>query len=77
MHKIFLKTFPFFGQKYSERTYCSTTSLLAEAGVSLPDIMDRLGHADDDITKNVYLHVTKVKKKEASQKFGELMRNLQ
>lgn len=51
-------------------------SLLAEAGVSLPDIMDRLGHEDDDITKTVYLHVTKTKKKEASQKFSELMRNL-
>ena len=51
-------------------------SLLAEAGVSLPDIMDRLGHEDDSITKKVYLHVTKTKKKEASQKFSELMRNL-
>jgi len=51
-------------------------SLLAEAGVSLPDIMDRLGHEDDSITKTVYLHVTKTKKKEASQKFSELMRNL-
>jgi integrase len=27
------------------------TSLLAEAGVSLPDIMDRLGHSDDEITR--------------------------
>ncbi len=51
-------------------------SLLAEAEVSLPDIMDRLGHEDDSITRNVYLHVTKTKKKEASQKFSELMRNL-
>ncbi|UKS25062.1 tyrosine-type recombinase/integrase [Paenibacillus sp. HWE-109] len=52
------------------------TSLLAEAGVGLTEIMDRLGHKDDDTTKNVYLHVTKTKKKEASQKFGELMKNL-
>ena len=51
-------------------------SLLAEAGVSLPDIMDRLGHGDDDTTKLIYLHVTKKKKKEASQRFAELMRNL-
>ncbi|MFE1246073.1 site-specific integrase [Fictibacillus sp. NPDC058756] len=35
------------------------TSLLAEAGVSLEQIMDRLGHTDDQITKNVYLHVMK------------------
>ncbi|KGX84321.1 MULTISPECIES: site-specific integrase [Pontibacillus] len=52
------------------------TSLLAEAGVSLEQIMDRLGHTDDQTTKNVYLHVTQEMKKEASQKFSELMRSL-
>ncbi|WP_328801992.1 tyrosine-type recombinase/integrase [Paenibacillus sp. LX16] len=52
------------------------TSLLAEAGVGLQEIMDRLGHKDDDTTKHVYLHVTKPKKKEASQKFSELMESL-
>lgn len=51
------------------------TSLLAEVGVELHEIMDRLGHKDDETTKNVYLHVTKTKKKEASHKFAELMRN--
>ncbi|EKN71469.1 integrase [Neobacillus bataviensis LMG 21833] len=38
--------------------------------------MDRLGHSDDDTTRNVYLHGTKVMKKEASQKFAQLMRSL-
>lgn len=52
------------------------TSLLAEAGVPLDEIMDRLGHKDDKTTRTVYLHVTKERKKEASKKFGELMRNL-
>lgn len=52
------------------------TSLLAEAQVGLEQIMDRLGHSDDETTKNIYLHVTKEMKKEASQKFGELMRSL-
>lgn len=52
------------------------TSLLAEVGVSLPQIMERLGHKDESTTKNVYLHVTKEMKKEASQKFKELMENL-
>ena len=52
------------------------TSLLAEAGVSLPQIMERLGHKNESTTKNVYLHVTKAMKKEASQKFKELMENL-
>lgn len=52
------------------------TSLLAEAGAGLPEIMDRLGHEDDETTKKIYLHVTKTMKKEASQKFSELMRSL-
>lgn len=52
------------------------TSLLAEAGVGLTEIMERLGHKDDDTTRNVYMHVTKTMKKEASQKFAELMRSL-
>lgn len=52
------------------------TSLLAEAGVGLEKIMDRLGHSDDDTTRNVYLHMTKGMKKEASHKFGKLMRSL-
>jgi integrase len=52
------------------------TSLLAQAEVSLPQIMERLGHKDEDTTKHVYLHVTKDMKKEASQKFKKLMENL-
>ncbi|WP_078382369.1 tyrosine-type recombinase/integrase [Sutcliffiella halmapala] len=49
------------------------TSLLAQARVSLPEIMERLGHKDEDTTKNIYLHVTKDMKKEASRKFKILM----
>jgi integrase len=52
------------------------TTLLAEAGLSLPEIMERLGHKDDDTTKHVYLHITKSMKKEASRKFAQLMENL-
>jgi integrase len=52
------------------------TSLLAEAGVGLQEIMERLGHKDDETTKSVYLHVTKSMKKEASHKFEQLMKNL-
>lgn len=39
------------------------TSLLAEAGVGLEEIMDRLGHHDDEVTRKVYLHVTDNMKK--------------
>lgn len=49
-------------------------SLLAEAGASLEQIMQRLGHSNDDITKRIYLHITKPKRKEAAQKFSELMK---
>ena len=52
------------------------TSLLAEAGVGLEEIMDRLGHTEDETTRNIYYHVTKELKKEASHKFGQLMRSL-
>ncbi|WP_367183489.1 tyrosine-type recombinase/integrase [Sporosarcina sp.] len=52
------------------------TSLLAEAGVGLEEIMDRLGHQDDEVTRRVYLHVTTGMKKEASNKFSELMRSI-
>lgn len=50
------------------------TSLLAEAGVTLEEIMERLGHKSDVTTRNVYLHITKRRKKEVAQKFSELMR---
>jgi hypothetical protein len=52
------------------------TSLLAEAGVGLVEIMERLGHKDDSITREIYLHVTKELKKEAAQKFSKLMSDL-
>lgn len=50
------------------------TSLLAEAGVGLEEIMDRLGHQDDDVTRKVYLHVTTDMKTEAADKFSKLMK---
>ncbi|MEC3838734.1 MULTISPECIES: tyrosine-type recombinase/integrase [Bacillus amyloliquefaciens group] len=53
------------------------TSLLAETCVSLEQIMDRLGHTDNQSTKNVYLNITQEMKKEASHKFSELMRSLE
>lgn len=49
------------------------TSLLAEAGVSLEEIMDRLGHGDDEVTRKVYLHVTTKMKTDAANKFSQLM----
>src|SRR5690606_16507256 len=52
------------------------TSLLAKAGVDLDEIMDRLGHQDDETTRRVYLHITDVRKQEAADKFSNFMGNL-
>lgn len=51
-------------------------SLLAEAGVGLQEIMERLGHKDDETTTSIYMHVTKAMKIEASAKFSKLMNSL-
>lgn len=52
------------------------TSLMAEARVDLADIQNQLGHANDQMTKQVYLHVTKAKRKTNVDKFEELMKDL-
>lgn len=49
------------------------TSLLAEAGVSLEQIQERLGHLNDRTTRAVYLHVTKNRKAEAAELFAKFM----
>lgn len=52
------------------------TSLLIEANVHIKEIQERLGHSDINTTMDIYAHMTKNIKKEASIKFGNLMKNL-
>ncbi|GGJ76505.1 hypothetical protein GCM10007111_42640 [Virgibacillus kapii] len=52
------------------------TSLLSEAGVSIERIMERLGHSNDEITKQIYLHITDAVRKRDSEMFGNLMKNV-
>ncbi|MNW47225.1 Transposase [compost metagenome] len=52
------------------------TSLMAEAGVELAAIQRQLGHANDRITTQIYLHVTKAKRKTNVEKFEALMDGL-
>ncbi|MFC4025473.1 tyrosine-type recombinase/integrase [Oceanobacillus longus] len=52
------------------------TSLLIEASVHIKEIQEGLGHADIKTTMDIYAHMTKNIKKEASQKFSNLMGNL-
>lgn len=51
-------------------------SMLAEAGVSLPEIMKRVGHKNESTTTEIYLHVTKKMREEIVSKmdhaFGDL-----
>ena len=49
-------------------THCS---LLFEAGASLKEVQDRLGHTDVQTTMNIYTHVTKNAKEEAILKFAD------
>lgn len=44
------------------------TSLFAEAGVPLEVLSRRLGHESSDMTKNIYLHITKIHKEQDNQK---------
>ena len=46
-------------------------SLLAEAGVSLEVIQERLGHSTDITTRKIYLHITEKQKENAANVFEE------
>lgn len=51
------------------------TSLLIEANVHIKEIQDRLGHDDINTTMDIYAHMTKGLKKEASTRFSNLMKD--
>lgn len=48
-------------------THCS---LLFEAGATVKEVQDRLGHSDIKTTMNIYTHVTQKKKEETADKFA-------
>ncbi|HHU6751554.1 TPA: tyrosine-type recombinase/integrase [Staphylococcus pseudintermedius] len=49
-------------------THCS---LLFEAGLSVQDVQDRLGHSDIQTTMNVYAHVTEKQRDNIAEKFAK------
>ncbi|MGE7920008.1 site-specific integrase [Viridibacillus sp. NPDC093762] len=51
-------------------THCS---LLFEAGVSIKEVQDRLGHSDVQTTLNIYAHVSEKAKDEAISKLENFM----
>lgn len=51
-------------------THCS---LLFEAGATIKEVQDRLGHTDVQTTMNIYAHVTEKAKEAAAEKFAKYM----
>lgn len=47
-----------------------------EVDVHIKEIQERLGHSDIKTTMDIYAHMTKNLKKEASTKFSNLMKDL-
>ncbi|OEG15772.1 hypothetical protein BCR25_18670 [Enterococcus termitis] len=48
-------------------THCS---LLFEAGATIKEVQDRLGHSDVQTTMNIYTHVSKEKKDYTARLFA-------
>lgn len=48
-------------------------SLLAEMGIPIKAIMDRVGHKDSSVTQEVYTHVTSRLKKEVDEKINDII----
>ena len=44
-------------------------SLLFEAGASIKEVQERLGHSDIQMTMNIYTHVTDHVKEQTAEKF--------
>lgn len=51
-------------------THCS---LLFEAGATIKEVQERLGHEDIKTTMNIYAHVTKEVKEQTAKKFAQFM----
>lgn len=48
-------------------------SLLFEAGASIKEVQERLGHSDINMTMNIYTHVTDTIKEKTATRFADLM----
>lgn len=68
----FCKTynFPSISVHGFRHTHCS---LLFEAGASLKDVKERLGHSNIQTTMNIYTHVTQSSREQTAQQFANYM----
>ncbi|WP_330896417.1 tyrosine-type recombinase/integrase [Brevibacillus brevis] len=48
-------------------------SLLFEAGASIKEVQERLGHSDIKMTMNIYTHVTRTVKEQTASLFEKFM----
>ncbi|MBS4822242.1 MAG: tyrosine-type recombinase/integrase, partial [Streptococcus salivarius] len=53
----------------------TTISILAENNVPLKTIMDRVGHADSEVTTSIYTHVTRNMKDQAVNVLDNIITN--
>lgn len=53
-------------------THCT---LLFEAGASLKEVQDRMGHEDYDMVLRIYTHINKQKKSEIGNSFAKMLEN--
>ncbi|SDF73589.1 Phage integrase family protein [Fontibacillus panacisegetis] len=69
MRRLLLLRLAGLNEKLSPHSLRHThVSLLAEAGADIFQIIERLGHSNDEQIRTVYLHVTKTMEKEAALK---------
>jgi integrase len=47
-----------------------------EAGATIKEVMEQLGHTDPKTTTVIYTHVTQSTKEKTSQQFSKLMKGL-
>ena len=71
--KVIYKLDPKFKKINTHEFRHTHASLLFEAGVSIKEVQDRLGHSDITTTMNIYAHVTEAKRDEAADKFFNYM----
>lgn len=74
---VFNKVYKAYGIKDVNGTHIlrhTHITMLVEAGVDLPVIMERVGHSNINITLEIYTHVTKKMQKQSDDKINDYFR---